>query len=73
MESVKEAQAEIDARQQLVIDMHKQSQTFQRAANNIQKEKTGIYFCVSKLLTKTQSRIGRTGEHAYRARISAPK
>jgi hypothetical protein len=40
VESVKEAQAEIDARQQLVIDMHKQSQTFQRAANNFQKEKT---------------------------------
>ncbi|CBY36465.1 unnamed protein product [Oikopleura dioica] len=40
VESVKEAQSEIDARQQLVIDMHKQSQTFQRAANNVQKEKT---------------------------------
>lgn len=41
VEAVKQAQAEIDARQQLVVDMHKQCQNFQRAANNIQKERTG--------------------------------
>ncbi|CAG5103048.1 Oidioi.mRNA.OKI2018_I69.chr1.g589.t1.cds [Oikopleura dioica] len=40
VESVKQAQAEIDARQQLVVDMHKQCQNFQRAANNILKERT---------------------------------
>ena len=53
--------------------MHKQSQTFQRAANNVQKEKTGILIYPSRTFIVINSCIGGTREHAYRARISAPK